>query len=151
MHPNREGHARAGRVTPGNPCRAGIALTLAAGIAAGCGSGSDDSANEAQKVVQQLKSLQKGDILIQGFSAPRVLGPYQFKPGGYVFSYRQNGGAGLRVALESKSGSRRQPYQLLVDSDQTSGRSSVALAGKLYVHVLEADGEYMLRFRPKRR
>jgi hypothetical protein len=130
-----------------------IALLLTAGIAGGCGSGSDESDSEAQKVLEQLKTLQKGEILIQGMSAPRIIGPYDFKPGGYLFSFvhREADGERLVVALESKPRSRAQPYQLLIDSDRSSGMVSVTLTGKLHVHVIEAGGEYVLRFRPKRR
>lgn len=137
---------------PGVSARAaGAGLVLALAVVAGCGSGSDGSRKEAQEVLQQLKSLQEGEIVIQGFSAPRIVGPYRFKPGGYVFSYRHKGDERLNVTLESKPRSRAQPYQLLVDSDQASGTKAVALTGKLYVHIVDAGGEYMLRFRPKRR
>jgi hypothetical protein len=131
----------------------GAALLLAAGIAGGCGSQSGDSSGEAQEVVEQLESLQKGEILIQGTSAPRVIGPYEFKTGGYVFSFRHGEADGerLTVALESKPRSRTRPYQLLVDSDRGSGTSPVSLTGRLYVHVVEASGEYVLRYRPKQR
>ena len=131
---------------------AGVALLLAAAVAGGCGSESDDASGEAQKVVEQLKTLQKGEILIQGMSAPRVIGPYDFKAGGYLFSFehREAEGKKLTVALESKPRSRAQPYQLLIDSERGSGTASVAQTGKRYVHVLEAGGEYVLRFRPKR-
>ena len=124
---------------------------LALAVAAGCGSGSDDSGNEAREVVERLRSLEKGEIFIQGLSAPRVVGPYRFKPGGYTFSYTHGSNAQLKVALESKPRSPEKPYRLLVDSNRPAGTGSVDLAGKLYVHVLEADGEYVLRFRPKRR
>jgi hypothetical protein len=135
-----------------NARTAGVAVLLAAGIAGGCGSGSDES-GEASEVVQQLKSLQKGEILIQGMSAPRVVGPYDFKPGGYLFSFKHDEADGekLTVALESRPRSRSQPYQLLVDSNRSTGTSSVSLSGKLYVHVVDAGGEYVLRFRPKQR
>jgi hypothetical protein len=130
---------------------AGVALLLAAGVASGCGSQSGDSSGDARKVVKQLKSLRKGEILIQGTSAPRVLGPYEFKAGGYVFSFQHGEADGerLTVALESQPQSRARPYQLLVDSDRGSGTSSVSLTGKLYVHVVDASGEYLLRFRPR--
>lgn len=132
---------------------AGVALLLAAGTAGGCGSGSDNAGGEAQKVAEQLKTLQKGEILIQGMSTPRVIGPYDFKTGGYLFSFehREADGDKLTVALESRPRSRAQPYQLLVDSTRSSGTSSVSMSGKLYVHVVDAGGEYVLRFRPKQR
>ena len=128
-------------------------MLLAAAVANGCGSQSGDGKGEAEKVVKQLTSLQKGEFLIQGTSSPRVLGPYGFKPGGYVFSFehREADGARLTVALESKPQSRAQPYQLLVDAKRGSGSTSVSLSGKLYVHVIAAGGEYVLRFTPKQR
>lgn len=130
-----------------------VALLVAAAVAGGCGSKSDDSGAEAEQVVKQLTSLQRGEILIQGTSSPRVIGPYEFEAGGYVFSFehREAGGARLTVALESKPESRARPYQLLVDSERGSGTTAVSLTGKLYVHVIAAGGEYVLRFRPKRR
>ena len=131
-----------------NARAAGAILVLALGVVAGCGSGSDDSREEVAEVVEQLKSLKKGEMLVQGFSAPRVVGPYHFEPGGYVLSYTHEGDERLRVALEPKAQST-QPPQLLVDSDQASGTKAVTLTGKLYVHIVDADGAYMLRFRPK--
>jgi hypothetical protein len=135
-----------------NLCRAGVVLLLATALTVGCGSDSGNSDSEAQKVVQQLRSLKKGEILIQGTSAPRIVGPYDFKPGGYIFSFEQKPGDGkLSVALESKPRSHAQPYKLLVDSGQPAGSTPFALAGRLYVHIRDAGGEYILRFRPDRR
>jgi hypothetical protein len=129
---------------------AGVALLLAAAVAGGCGSQSDDGKGDAEQVLKQLTSLQRGEILIQGTSAPRVIGPYDFKAGGYVFSFEHGEADGrLTVALESKPKSRARPYELLVDSDRVAGTNSVSLSGKLYVHVVNASGEYVLRFRPK--
>lgn len=133
-----------------------IALVLAAAAAGGCGSSSDDGSGEAAEVVEQLKSLKPGEILIQGMTAPRVAGPYDFKPGGYVLRFEQPGARDgeqerLTVALESKPRSRAEPYQLLVDSSRRSGTEKVSLSGKLYVHVVRAPGDYVLRFTPNRR
>ena len=130
---------------------AGVALLLAVAAVAGCGSQSGDGNREAEEVVKQLTSLQRGEILIQGTSAPRVLGPYQFKAGGYLFSFEHQEAEGerLAVALESKPESRAEPYQLLVDAKRGSGSGSVSLTGKLYVHIIAAGGDYVLRFRPK--
>lgn len=139
------------------PCGVAIALLLAAAAAGACGSSSDDDGSgEAGKVVRQLESLQRGEFLIQGMTAPRVLGPYVFKPGGYVFRFEQQGAREseeerLIVALESTPGSRAEPYELLVDSGRGSGTKGVSLSGKLYVHVVRAPGDYVLRFTPKRR
>lgn len=133
-----------------------VALLVAAAVAGGCGSSSDDVSGEAEKVVSQLDSLQEGEILIQGMTAPRVMGPYVFKPGGYVLRFEQPGAReseekGLIVALESKPGSRAEPYQLLVDSDRDSGTKEVSVSGNLYVHIVRAPGDYLLRFTPKPR
>ncbi|MBA3365271.1 MAG: hypothetical protein H0U03_05730 [Actinobacteria bacterium] len=100
--------------------------------------------------------MHRGEILIQGLTAPRTVGPYVFKPGGYVFRFEQPGAREsdqkrLVVALESTPRSRAQPYQLLVDSGRGSGTKGVSVSGKLYVHVVRAPGDYVLRFTPKRR
>ena len=132
------------------------ALLVAAAVAGGCGSSSDDVSGEAEKVVSQLDSLQEGEILIRGMSAPRILGPYVFKPGGYVVNFEQPGAGEseqkrLIVALESTPRSRSHPYQLLVDSGRGSGTKGVSMSGKLYVHIVRATGDYVLRFTPKGR
>lgn len=137
-------------------CGVAIALLLAATVAGGCGSSSDDGSGEAAKVVSQLESLQRGEIFIQGMSAPRVVGPYVFEPGGYVFRFeqpdtRESEEEPLIVALESKPGSRAHPYQLLVDSGRGSGTEEVSVSGKLYVHIVRAPGDYVLSFTPKSR
>ena len=128
-----------------------VAVAVLAAVAAGCGgSGSGDTGSpEAQEVVQELESLREGEIVIKG-SSPRAYGPYTLEPGGYVFSFEQQADASARivVALESKPGSRKQPYALLANSEERSGTRRVALSGKLYVHVLSAAAEYELRFTP---
>lgn len=133
-----------------------IVLLLAAAAAAGCGSGSDDGSGEVATVLGQLKSLRKGEIVIQGITSPRVIGPYVFKPGGYALRFEQPGApksnrGRLVVALESKPRTRAQPYQLLVNSDRRSGTKGVSVSGKLYVHVVRAPGDYVLRFTPRHR
>jgi hypothetical protein len=129
-----------------------LAAVVVVAVAAGCGgSGSGDAASpEAQEVVQELESLREGEIVIKG-SSPREYGPYTLEPGGYVFRFEQQGDGPARivVALESKPGSRAQPYALLVDSEEPTGTRRVALSGKLYVHVTRAEAEYELRFTPK--
>ena len=143
----REGAATVSRRGPAFAAAAALAV-----LAAGCGgSGSSDSAGpEAEEVVEELKSLRAGEIVIKG-SSPRAYGPYTLERGGYVFRFEQqaDGRARIVVALESKPGSRAQPYALLVDSEERSGTRPVALAGKLYVHVRSAEAEYELRLTPK--
>jgi hypothetical protein len=134
-------------------CRlAYVAAAVILAFGAGCGgSGSSDAESpDAQEVVAELESLQEGEIVIKG-SSPRAYGPYTLKPGGYVFRFEQQaeGPARILVALESKRGSRAEPYELLVDSEAPSGMHRVGLSGKLYVHVVRADAEYELRFTPK--
>jgi hypothetical protein len=132
--------------------RACIAAAVIAAVAGGCGgSEPDDSADaDAQEVVKELESLREGEIVIKG-SSTRAYGPYTLEPGGYVFRFEQqaDGPARILVALESKRGSRAEPYELLVDSQAPSGTRRVALSGKLYVHVVRAEAEYELRFTPK--
>jgi hypothetical protein len=133
---------------------AGVAAALVA-VAAGCGGGgaeNDDASAQAREVVRELRSLERGEILIQGVS-PRVYGPYTLAPGGYVLRFEQSGsgeGSRLVVALESKPGSRAAPYRLVVDSADRSGTRRVTMSGKLYVHVTRAGGEYELRLTPRR-
>jgi hypothetical protein len=132
--------------------RACVAAAVIACVATGCGgSGSGDEASpEAQEVVKELESLRAGEIVIKGSSA-RAYGPYTLEPGGYVFRFEQqaDGPARLVVALESKPGTRAQPYALLADSEEPSGTRPVVLTGRLYVHVVRAEAEYELRFTPK--
>lgn len=125
-----------------------VAAMLAA--LAGCGgSANDDAGAEAREVVRELRSLEEGEILIQGTS-PRVYGPYSLAPGEYVLRFEQSGDAGtLVVALESKPGSQAAPYQRLVDSEERSGTRRVTMTGKVYVHVVTAEAEYELRLRPR--
>ena len=132
--------------------RAFVAGAVIACLATGCGGSgsSEDASPEAQEVVKELESLSAGEIVIKG-SSPRSYGPYTLQPGGYVFRFEQqaDGPARIVVALESKPGTRAQPYALLADSEERSGTRRVALAGKLYVHVARAEAEYELRFTPK--
>jgi hypothetical protein len=129
-----------------------VAVGAVAVLMAGCGgsASSDAASSDAQEVVNELKSLRAGEIVIKGTS-PRAYGPYTLEPGGYVLRFEQQAGGFARivVALESKPGSRVQPYALLVDSQEQSGTRPVALSGRLYVHVVRAEAEYELRLTPK--
>lgn len=127
-------------------CVAAVIACLATGCG-GSGSG-DDASPEAQEVVKELESMKAGEIVIKG-SSPRVYGPYVLENGGYVLSFEQPASADLVVALESKPRSRAKPYKLLVDSSDRSGTRPVTLAGKLYVHVVAAGGDYELRLTPR--
>jgi len=129
---------------------AGLLLTVG-----GCGSGSDTEGEEAERVLGEIKSLKEGEFLIRGMTAPRVIGPYTFEPGGYVFRFEHatsdEGDDRIVVVLESRPNSRRDPYQRLVDTAAQSGSAKVGVSGRLYVHVFRADGDYVLRFTPKRK
>lgn len=134
--------------------RAAVAACLLLAVG-GCGSGSDTDGTEAERVLGDIKSLKEGEILIRGMTAPRVLGPYTFEPGGYVLRFEHgasdDGNDRIVVVLESRPNSRRKPYQRLVDAAAKSGSASVGVSGRLFVHVFSADGEYALRFTPKRK
>jgi hypothetical protein len=120
-------------------------MLAAAGVAAGCRSASQDSGSEMQEIADLIKSAKPGEYLIQSSGSLRD-GPYRFKPGGYVFHFEQTDGGTLVVSLQSKAGSREE---LLVDTTAPEGRRQVSATGKLYVNIV-ADGEYLLRFTPKR-
>jgi hypothetical protein len=129
-----------------------IAGILAAAIViSGCGSepkSRREGNAEVASVIELLKSSKPGEMIISASQSPLIDGPYRFKPGGYVFRFRQESRGRLIVALESKPRSRRPPYQRLIDTFDRSGRTQVQMAGKLYVHVV-SDGAYLLRFTPK--
>lgn len=134
--------------------RLAVAATVLLALT-GCGGSGADTDAEAERVLGELKTLQEGEILVRGMTAPRVIGPYTFEPGGYVFRFEHaasdEGDGRIVVALESRPNSRRAPYQQLVDTAAPSGSANVGLSGKLYVHVMSANGEYVLRFTPKRK
>lgn len=135
--------------------RVASAAGLVIALTACGGSGTDTDGAEAERVLGDIKSLKEGEILIRGLTAPRVIGPYTFEPGGYVFRFEHAASDGgedrMEVVLESRPNSRRDPYQPLVDTPARSGSAKVAVSGKLYVNVLSADGEYVLRFTPKQK
>jgi hypothetical protein len=127
-----------------------VAFLLVASLG-GCGS-SDDGDQAAQEVVKDIESLGKGDILIRASSSPRVYGPYRFRSSGYTLRFEHRAGdesSRLVVALESTPRSEHEPYQLVVDSTRPAGTERVTVTGKLYVHVQEAGGDYVLRFTPR--
>jgi hypothetical protein len=117
--------------------------------AASCGSSSDDAGGDAQAVLTELESLRPGERLIKSSRVPRFSGPYVFRRD-YVFRFRQAEAGRVTVALESRRGSRKPPYQLLVDAKARSGTARVAVRGTLHVHVIRATGPYVLRFTPAR-
>jgi hypothetical protein len=128
-----------------------------AGVGVGCGakSGSSPQAEDVNTtaLLQQLRSVKKGEVLIIGKKPIRFGGPYSFRRGGYVFRYTQNAGdkggrPHLRVSLESRRGSRQKPYQLVVDTNRRRGRAPVRISGRLFVHVVTSSPSYLLRFTP---
>jgi len=127
-------------------------LVLLCALAAGCGGSKDGASLEANEVIRNLKSLKPGEILIQGERREKFSGPYTFKPGGYLFRFRRLGDSGrLTVSLETRRGSKRAGYKLLVDTERAMGTRSVPVKGKRYVHIVSSADGYLLRFTPKRR
>jgi hypothetical protein len=125
-------------------------LAATGGLVAACG-GSDSSgsdAQEVQEIADLIESAKPGEYLILSSGSIRD-GPYKFKPGGYVFSFQQTDEpARLVVSLQSKPGSRDEPYQLLIDTTALKGSEQVSLTGRLYVDVV-SEGSYLLRFTPR--
>jgi hypothetical protein len=128
-----------------------------AGLGVGCGAKSDSSqqveAVNTTALLEQLRSVRKGEVLIIGKKPIRFGGPYLFRPGGYVFRFTQHAGdrgdqPHLRVSLESRRGSRQKPYQLVVDTNRARGRAPVRISGRLFVHVVTSSPSYLLRFTP---
>ena len=129
-----------------------LGLALLCALTAGCGGSKDDASSEANEVIRNLKSLKPGEFLIQGQRREKFSGPYTFKPGGYLFRFRRLGDSGrLTVSLETRRGSKRAGYKLLVDTERAMGTRSVPVKGKRYVHIVSSADGYLLRFTPKRR
>ncbi len=132
--------------------KAFLVTAVLVAVASGCGGSSSEAENpDAQAIVKELGSLREGEIVIKG-SSPRVYGPYVLDRDAYVFRFEQPGSGGsprLVVALESRPRSEEEPYELLVDSQDRSGTRPVTLKGKLYVHVVDAEADYELRFTPR--
>lgn len=126
----------------------GVAVAVVAAI--GCGSSADETATpagDADAILRDIKALKPGERLVKSSRVPRFSGPYTFRRG-YVFRWQQADGGRLTVALESRRGSRQQPYQLF-DGTGRSGARRVTVQGRLHVHVLKASGPYVLRFTPE--
>jgi hypothetical protein len=130
-----------------------LAIVSLAGLVGGCGGSSDDAEAEAQNVLQNIKALKPGEILIHGQRREKYSGPYTLQRGGYVLRFQREGESGkLTVALESQRGSKQAPYQLLLaDSEQKAGSREVTLSGNFYVHIRSTAEGYVLRFTPKTR
>ena len=138
-------------ITPGRGSISILAFISLTGLVGGCGGSKEDSGAEAEEIVQSLKSLKPGEILIQGKRKEKFSGPYTLRRGGYVLQFQRVGASGsLTVALESQRGSKQPPYKiLLADSSQTGGRREITLSGRFYVHVVSTADGYVLRFAPK--
>jgi hypothetical protein len=131
-----------------------LVATVALFVPACGGDDASQDAAEAEAILSGVKALKPGETLIKGLRVPRVSGPYRLRRGGYVMRFEQaepQDGERLRVSLESTRGSRRQPYQLVVDTLDRSGQARVTVSGKLYVHVQGGNPPYTLRFSPRRR
>jgi hypothetical protein len=132
----------------------GVALVLA-GVGCGAKSGGSQQPEglDTTALLKQLKDVKKGEVLIIGQKPVRFSGPYSFRGGRYVFRFTQRGAeAGdrphLRVSLESRRGSRQEPYELVVDTSRAAGRAVVTISGRLFVHVITTSASYVLRFTP---
>jgi hypothetical protein len=129
-----------------------LAFAVLAVVASGCGGSEGNEDAEAEAVISRLKSLKPGEILIQGQRKEKFSGPYTLRKGGYVLRFQRMGDEGrVTVSLESKRGSRQQPYELVLDDfDRQAAQRSVTVTGKVYVHVQSSADGYLLRFTPKR-
>jgi hypothetical protein len=77
-----------------------------------------------------------GEIVIHPETNPQILGPYDFKPGGYRFQFERYDPLGevtnwadtssLVVSLESQPDDVVDPYQLLVNDEAQKGANQVA-------------------------
>lgn len=126
-------------------------------LAVACGSKSTGSGGrelDTNALLKQLGSVKSGEVLIIGRRPVRFGGPYSFRPGGYVVRFTQAARADaqaprLRVSLESRRGSREDPYQRVVDTSKLRGRVSLRISGRLFVHVITSSPSYVLRFTPR--
>jgi hypothetical protein len=134
----------------------GGALVLT-GLGVGCGAKSGGSQHgdglDTTALLKQLRNVKKGEVLIIGQKPVRFSGPYSFHGGRYVFRFtqrrRETGDQPhLRVSLESRRGSRQKPYELVVDTNRASGRGTLTISGRLFVHVVTTSPSYVLRFTP---
>ena len=130
------------------------ALIVVTGLAGACGGSSDDNDADVDvdALIESLKSVKPGEIMIQGQRTEKFSGPYRLRKGGYLLRFQREGvGGSLTVSLESVRGSMRKPSQLLLDdSDEKAGQRSVNVSGTFYVHVQSSADGYVLRFTPKR-
>ena len=84
-----------------------LAVVSFAGLVGGCGGSSDKAGPDVQDVLQNIKALKPGEILIQGQRREKFSGPYTLRRGGYVLRFQREGEDGnLTVALESQRGSK---------------------------------------------
>lgn len=135
-----------------------LLLVAIAISAAGCGGNKGDEGvpPDVTKVLRDIGKLRRGETLIQGMEAPRVYGPFTFKRPGYLFRFRQydasdptrdfSRGARLVVSLQARPASGTR--QLLVNTNQRTGRARVRVSGAMYVKVSSAESSYLLRFTP---
>ena len=130
----------------------GLTVAVTVGIGAGCGSSAEtagDSSGDAGSIVQDLKALKPGEHLIKSTRVPRFSGPYTLGTR-YVIRWEQESAGPLAVALESRRGSDRPPYQLF-EATGRSGTGHVTVSGRLHVHILRASGAYEVRLTPTRK
>jgi len=160
---------RDGRIVP----LAALAVGAAAGLAS-CGTTHVLTQTVTQQVTapQPPKDVgstpgllrqprQKGEFLIQGNTAPKSLGPYDFEPDLYTFRFEQyapgfrgidfsTDASSITVALDRKPRVNAPDSQLLVNATQKQGDNVVYVSGRYFVDVTSADYSYVLRFTPRR-
>lgn len=126
---------------------------LAVGCGAKSGASQHGDGSDTTALLKQLRNVKKGEVLIIGQKPVRFSGPYSFHGGRYVFRFTQRSRKTgdephLRVSLESRRGSRQEPYELVVDTSRATGRAVVTISGRLFVHVITTSASYVLRFTP---
>ena len=102
-----------------------------------------------------------GEILVNGNTAPKTFGPYDFEPGVYKFQYEQfapdtpglnfkTDASPLAVMINRKPRVTAADSQLIVNASERTGDNLVEISGRFYVDVTSADHSYVLRFTPQR-
>ena len=132
-----------------NAIRAASASVLAL-LAAGCG-GSGDATGEAEAILDDLRGLKPGEILIKSEAAPRVSGPWTLKPGGYLLHFEHapdDGEVKLRVSL-GRTRTAAAATRPIIDTSEPSGTRPLIMSGRVFVHIEQAGGPYRLRLTPR--
>jgi hypothetical protein len=115
------------------------------------------AARAESKPKQGRQAAKTGTITISGAAIPRTFGPFDFKPGGYRFSFVQlgdndghpwNQSTGFLVYVAGKLSPLAGPFQRLVNRSAKSGSTLMTKSGKLYVEVASGGPPYKITFAP---